>query len=349
MHNTFAFDLFVGESPSTRQARRDILEHARHDNPVLIQGPGGSGRELIARGIHAHSSRADRPFIPFRPATLPSSLAATQLCGQASIATRLGTGPTLGCLGAARGGTLFIDEVTDLDEPCQQHLLQAIRDGQVTPVGSDTSIDVEVRVIASTSRDLDEEIRRGRFSFELAYRLNLITIDVLPLKDRVDDIAPLVRHHLARITLDLGLELRQITHPAMSMLETYDWPGNVAELVDHLELAVTDSDDLELDLNDFPAIIDALTSASPAEPASAQAEQVSEHERVLHVPVVARPWPTLDELEATHLRATLEKVRNNVRAAARMLRMDQSDLECRMRRHRIAVPIESADLDPLNS
>ena len=339
MHDIFAFAFrkFVGNSAWTRRTRRRILQVANYSYPVLVTGPSGSGRELVARAIHAHSSRADQPFVPFRCSLVPESLCASQLFGQVQGASELVPSATLGCFGVANGGTLYLDEVADLDFASQAQLLMALKDKRIIPHGSSDTRTANVRLICSTSRDLDREVDQGRFSFELLYRLNILPVTVLGLDQRVEDIEPLVRHVIARVTLENGLPIKQLTPSAMALLQAYHWPGNVDQLHEVVERAVVLTDEIRLGPDAFPEVIEALDCHQGETPA-AEPEAVNSHESIPGIPAVAGRWPTLADLEAEHIRATLIETRYNQVAAARMLAIPLSTLMEKIRQHRIRLP-----------
>ena len=337
MYDTFAFEKIIGDSAWTRRIRRRVMQVANYQYPVLIMGPSGSGRELVARAVHAHSSRADHPFVPFRCSHVPTSLCASQLFGQAAGAPGLVKTATLGCFGAAERGTLFLDEVGDLDFVSQAQLLQALREKRIFPFGSETETQTNVRLVASTSRDLDREVQTGQFNPELLRRLNILPVDVEPLRDRVEDIEPLVRFFIARFTLENGLPLKRLTPAAMALLQVYRWPGNVAQLCDVIEQAVSRSDYDRLGPDAFAAILDELDCIQPDDSA-AHGDRVNDHETVPYVEVVAGQWQTLAEVEAEHIRVTLIEARYNQQATARMLQIPLTELVSKIARYRIRVP-----------
>ncbi len=339
MHDTFAFAFrkLVGKSAWTRRTRRRILQISNYSYPVLITGPSGSGRELVARAIHAHSARADQPFVPFRCSFVPESLCASQLFGQAQDASELIPSATLGCFGVADGGTLYLEEVADLDFATQAQLLVALEEKRIVPFGASEARTADVRLICSSSRDLDREVDQGRFSFELLYRLNMLPVSVLPLDQRVEDIEPLVRHVIARVTLENGLPFKQLTPSAMALLQAYHWPGNVDQLCEVVERAVVFTNELRLGPDAFPDVIEACDDR-PAEAPIPEAEAVNDHESIPGVPVVDGRWPTLDDLEAEHIRETLIEARYNQAAAARMLAIPLATLMEKIRKHRIPLP-----------
>lgn len=345
MHDifAFAFEKIIGDSAWTKRTRRRILQISNYQYPVLIAGPSGSGRELIARAIHAHSSRADHPFVPFRCSLVPEPLRSSQLFGQVAGAPGMIRAATLGCFGAAEGGTLFLDEVGDLDLESQMQLLTALREKQVVPFGSETPAPANVRLIASTSRDLDREVQAGRFSFELLYRLNVLPVTAMPLSERVDDIEPLVRYFIARFTVENGLPFKQLTPSTMALLQSYEWPGNVDQLRDVVEQAVLFTDHQRLGPDDFAQLLDDLECVE--KPEANSGESVNDHETVPSMDVVDGQWQTLEQVEAEHIRVTLAEARYNQVAAARMLAIPLTELAAKITKYRIRIPRVFRDLD----
>ncbi len=340
MHDHFAFQYLVGQSHWTEHTRRRIVQASRYTYSVLITGPQGTGKDLIARAIHAHSPRADRPVIPFRCGTLPAALTSTQLFGHTSGAGPLARGAALGCVGAANGGTLLLHEVGDLDLAAQDRLLAVLMQRRARPVGAGPAAAVDLRVIATSSRDLGAAARAGHFRFRLLYALNAISISALPLCQRRADIAPLARHVIARFTFEQGLPYRPLTPSALALLEAHDWPGNVVELEQVVEQAISTSDGCVLDLEDFPELFATIQERTidAARRDVSDGEPVNEFERVPTMPVVAGRWPSLEELESEHLRATLRRSGQNLTVAAGMLGLDRIELQAKLKRHGILLP-----------
>ncbi len=338
MQDNIAIHSLVGASAWTDRARRRILQAASYSYPVLITGSAGTGKRLIARAIHAHSHRAAQPLILFSAAQLPPRLAASQLFGHTAGAGELTRHASLGCIGAAQGGTLLIEEIGTLDRDAQHRLLQQLKARSRSPLGSSLSRPSDLRLIATSTRDLREEARAGRFSWELLYRINAITIQTRDLHDRPEDILPLARHILARTTFERGLPLPSLTPAAVALLEIYAWPGNVDELEPVLEQAVANMAGTVLDLEDFPGLLESIPIGPTPKPLPPQSEKVNAFEAVPVPPGVAGNWPTLAQLEAEHLQSTLRRCHHRVAVAAQMLGLRPLELAEKMKRYGLRIP-----------
>jgi transcriptional regulator with GAF, ATPase, and Fis domain len=205
---------------------------------VLITGETGTGKELVARSVHAQSSRADRLLVPVNCATLPSNLIESELFGHEKGAFTGAVRQHIGRFELADGGTIFLDEVGDLPLELQPKLLRVLQEGEFERLGSTKTIKVDVRVIAATNRDLDQAVAAGEFRKDLYYRLEVFPIHVPPLRDRPSDIPVLVWYFLGRTKLSIGRPIESIPDDVMQRLERYPWPGNVRELENVIERAV---------------------------------------------------------------------------------------------------------------
>jgi two-component system nitrogen regulation response regulator NtrX len=228
----------VGESTAVRHLIEVIDKVAPTGARVLITGENGSGKELVARGIHRGSPRADQPFVEVNCAAIPSELIESELFGHMKGSFTGAFADRAGKFEQADGGTLFLDEVGDMSAAAQAKVLRALEEGVVTRIGATKPISIDVRVIAATNKNIDEEIGAGRFREDLYYRLNVVPIDVPPLRGRRDDIPLLVKRFVADLARDSGVKPKRFADDAMRALEGRDWPGNVRELRNAVERLV---------------------------------------------------------------------------------------------------------------
>ena len=229
----------VGESEPLQRVIELIRTVAPTRSTVLIQGESGTGKELIARAVHDWSERGDRPFISVNCAALPETLIESSLFGHEKGAFTGATRMVKGAFERADGGTLLLDEVTEMRQDLQAKLLRVIQEQEFERVGGATPVEVDVRIVATTNRDLKEAVRQGEFRDDLYYRLAVVPVTVPPLRERPEDI-PLLAHHFVRQTAEsVGREIEGISPEAVDRLLEYDWPGNVRELSHAMERAVT--------------------------------------------------------------------------------------------------------------
>src|SRR5258708_4835165 len=232
------FEDIVGSSEALRKVLRQIAKLASSDSTVLILGETGTGKELIARSIHKRSHRSDRAFIAVNCAAIPQSLIASELFGHEKGAFTGATQRRLGRFESANGGTIFLDEVGDLPPEIQVALLRVLQEREIERVGSSKAIPIDVRVVAATHRDLNTLVAEGTFREDLLYRLNVVPIDVPPLRERAVDIPLLVEYFIDRFGKKAGKKFRTIDRKSLGLLQAYDWPGNIRELQNVIERAV---------------------------------------------------------------------------------------------------------------
>ncbi len=231
-------DNIVGTSAKMRAIFELIQTIAPQSSRVLITGESGTGKELVARAIHENSARAKAPFITINCGAFPETLLESELFGYVKGAFTGANDNRSGLFQAADGGTLFMDEIGNMSPTMQVKLYRVLQEGKVRPIGSTEELDVDVRVIAATNKDLEKEIAEGRFREDLYYRLSVIPVHVPALRDRREDIPLLARHFLERFRNTTGKKIEGIEPKAMERLEAYDWPGNVRELENTIERAV---------------------------------------------------------------------------------------------------------------
>ena len=228
MEIQFRFDPLVGNSMAMLKLKQTIAQVGPAEASTLIQGETGAGKELVARAIHYHSSRSENNFVPVDCSAISETVMESELFGHVKGAFTGAHISTLGLIRSADKGTLFLDEVGELSPAIQVKLLRTIQEKEVRPVGSTKSYRVDVRILGATNRDLAEEVAQKNFREDLFYRLNVITINVPPLKDRMEDIALLAKYFIKRFSTDFS-PVKDISKEALACLENYDWPGNVRE------------------------------------------------------------------------------------------------------------------------
>ncbi|MCZ6689390.1 MAG: sigma-54 dependent transcriptional regulator [Planctomycetota bacterium] len=229
---------FIGNTPSMRDIFRLIGTVAQTNTTVLIRGESGTGKELVARSIHFQSMRGSGPFIATNCGALPESLLESELFGHLKGTFTGAIADKRGLLEAASGGTFFLDEVGDLSPATQVKLLRVLEDRTVTPVGGTAPRRIDLRFVTATNKDLEKEVREGRFRDDLFYRLNVIPILLPPLRDRREDIPLLAGHFLARYTKEMGKTITQLEPRSMDRLMAYRWPGNIREMQNLIHRAV---------------------------------------------------------------------------------------------------------------
>ena len=334
----------VGSSAATCRLRGEIARFAKFTSNVLITGPSGTGKELVAREVHAQSARADRPFVPVDCASLVGELMASQLFGHVAGAFTGANCEALGCFQAADGGTLFLDEIGELELSLQAKLLRVLQERVVTPVGSYEGRPIDVRVVAATNRNLLHEVRAGRFREDLYYRLHVVHLQTVPLRERPQDIAELAAAFLRKLASD-GLPACELADDAHEPLATYAWPGNVRQLRNVLEQAVIEAEGPHLHARDvMPLLEEEWTQEGSSQASGFGVDDVGgrsvpdEISLPTAASVKSTAWTTLAELEREHLVRTLNLTFFNRAAAARLLGISRQALLRKIERYGIAGP-----------
>ena len=260
---SFSFENIIGKSEQIKQVLRLISKVCENDSPVLITGPTGTGKELVARAIHYNSRRKEKPFVVKNCGVKTETLLESELFGHVKGAFTGADRSKPGLFREADGGTIFLDEVGDAPLSTQVAILRAIDNGEIRPVGSSRSERVDVRVLSATNKDLRSEIKDNGFREDLFYRLNTVTIEIPPLAHRTGDITLLVHHIMNRLRVRLQKDTLSITPGALSLLEKYTWPGNIRQLENEIERAALVCDiDSVIDVEDFSAEIIAAGAGS---------------------------------------------------------------------------------------
>jgi DNA-binding NtrC family response regulator len=232
------FDQFIGESREMQKVYRRIIQVASTDSTVLITGESGTGKELAARSIHKNSARRDQPFVAVDCTALAENLLESELFGHVKGSFTGAMQTKMGLLMVADGGTLFLDEVSNISLSTQAKLLRVLQERQVTPIGGTQPVSFNIHLVAASNRNLKTMVTEGKFREDLFFRLNIIPLELPPLRERKGDIPILIRHFINKFVQEIGKELRGIAPDAMQFLEGYSFPGNVRELVNTIERAV---------------------------------------------------------------------------------------------------------------
>ena len=303
----------VTKNPHMEEILALAREVASLRSTVLIRGESGTGKELVARAIHYSGDRAEKPFITVSCAALSETLLESELFGYEKGAFTGANAQTKGKFELADGGTIFLDEIGDISPKLQADLLRVLQERRFYRVGGGEEIQVDVRVIAATNKDLAQEVQEGHFRDDLYYRLNVIEIRIPPLRDRREDIPLLAEHFVERIGHELGKDIGGISEDALKLFIEYDWPGNVRELQNVIERAIVTCHNGRLERADFAFLDDRNPSREPW--------------KVPDVP--------LSELERRAIVAALERKQGNVREAAAALGIDRSTLYDKLKRYEI--------------
>jgi len=296
----------LGNTKVIDKLRKQILKVSRSQAPVYISGESGTGKELVARAIHYQGGRADGPFIPVNCGAIPKELMESEFFGHTKGSFTGATSDKQGLFQAANGGTLFLDEVADLPLDMQVKLLRAIQEKAIRPIGAEQETSVDIRVLSATHKDLVQEVQKERFRNDLYYRINVIQIDIPPLRDRQEDIELLSKHFLEAFAKDNGCDTAKISKDTLSALNHYHFPGNVRELENILERAYTLCDEDTIELDDLQ-----LPSVTHSEPVTSATKT--------QVEIVDSLDEYLEEIEKEVISATLERTKWNRTAAAKKL------------------------------
>lgn len=242
----------IGAAPAMQEVFRAIGRLAKSHITVLINGESGTGKELVAKALHRHSPRAQKPFIALNMAAIPKDLMESELFGHEKGSFTGAQARRTGRFEQANGGTLFLDEIGDMPAELQTRLLRVLADGQFYPVGGHTPIKVDVRIIAATHQNLELLVEQGRFREDLFHRLNVIRIHIPPLRERKQDIPLLLRHFLTQAAQELNSEVKKLTQEAEDFLSVLDWPGNVRQLENSCRWLTVMASGQDIHLHDLP-------------------------------------------------------------------------------------------------
>jgi two-component system response regulator HydG len=303
------FGEVLGESPAMQTVYRRLLQVAPTESSVLLTGESGTGKELVARWLHRKSRRSGGPFVPINCGALPESLLESELFGHARGAFTDARQDRKGLFVQAEGGTLFLDEIGELPMPMQVKLLRALEERKVRPVGSDREQPFDVRLISATNRDLEQAVQEHQFREDLYYRVNVIQIELPPLRARGTDILLLAQHFVQSYAASMSRAVTGISRPAAERLLAYDWPGNVRELRNVIERAVALTEHDHLVLEDLPDKLRQYNAGRVVIDGRDPSQLIS-----------------LEEMTRNYTRHVLDAVGGNRTLAARILGLDRKTL-----------------------
>ena len=313
----YSYANIVGQAPRMLDLFHLLDKVTDSDVPVLVQGESGTGKELVARAIHFNGPRKDRPFVSENCAAIPETLLESELFGYARGAFTGANTDKKGLFEVAAGGTLFLDEIGDMPMDMQKKLLRVLQEKEVRPVGGKRTIQVDVRILSASNQDLRKMVAEGRFREDLFYRLNVITVELPPLRDRAEDVPLLVERFLAELAETAGSGKKTITDEAMAALKRYAWPGNVRELRNEIHKANALSDKVIL-----PIILsDSVRKSVSAPPPVPLLGKRTLKEMVREV---------VDDLERRAIQEALQRTRGRKAQAARMLGVSRPTLDAKL-------------------
>jgi two-component system response regulator AtoC len=324
----------IGNSAAFVEVMKLVGRVAPTSLPVLITGESGTGKEVVADRIHRHSERANRPFVAVNCGALPADLIEAELFGHVRGSFTGAERDRRGLFEEATDGTIFLDEITETAPAFQVKLLRALQKGEIRRVGSNQIVRINVRIIAASNRDVEEEVRQGRFRQDLLYRLNAVTIHLPPLRERREDILSLAKYFAARLRAANSPPL-SFSSEAIHLLETHSWPGNVRELENAVARAATLCDYI-VRPEDLPAHVQ-QHSAAPVGGNLPRTNETSPHNN--------EEWPPLSEVEGLYVARVLAHTGGNKQAAARLLGIDPKTLWRMIKRHKIVLRDRSRSSD----
>ncbi|MDA0678789.1 MAG: nitrogen regulation protein NR(I) [Proteobacteria bacterium] len=321
----------IGQAPAMQEVFRSIGRLAKSSMTVLITGESGTGKELVARALHEHSPRANKPFVALNTAAIASELLESELFGHERGAFTGADSRRIGRFEQANGGTLFLDEIGDMSPALQTRLLRVLAESEFYRVGGQASIKVDVRVIAATNQDLARAVGDGRFREDLYHRLNVMRINTPPLRQRREDIPTLLKHYLADAGKELGAQTKTISSDAMDMLQSYDWPGNVRQLVNATRRLTVTAPGGVISAVDIPDDLGGKSGAKGAQEAWTQSLTYWAEKNLLQDETPPLIEMALPEFEKTLIRIALNKAKGHRQEAAKLLGWGRNTLTRKIR------------------
>jgi DNA-binding NtrC family response regulator len=311
----------IGDHPKIREVFRVVSKIAPTSSTVLVYGESGTGKELVARAIHEQSPRSDKPFFAINCAAIPEALIESELFGHEKGSFTGASSREIGLFEAAGGGTVFLDEIGEMNVSLQAKLLRAIQEKEIRRVGGKVNIPVDVRIIAATNKDLEQEIKRGQFREDLFYRLNVIRITLPPLRERGSDIVALADFFVKKYAIATGMPVHAIAKPALKLLLNYSWPGNVRQLESVIERGVLMAEGSSIMPEDLPVEVHELPAGSGNLPFEFPPDGIS-----------------FEDLEKELIIKAMERADWTISKAAPLLKMSYKTLQYRLEKFGIVRP-----------
>jgi DNA-binding NtrC family response regulator len=325
LRGTFGFENIVGQSPALQQVLDLVRKAARSEANILILGESGTGKELIARAIHANSKRATQPFVPVDCASLPENLLESELFGHEKGAFTGAVAAKQGLMEAAQRGTLFLDEIGEIPLGLQVKLLRALQERRIRRVGGTKEIEIDIRIVSATNRDLRALANGGKFRDDLFYRVNVIDIALPPLRERSGDVELLATCFVRKYGECGQAKVRGFEPEALMALESYSWPGNVRELQNVIERACALAEGEMITLGELPQHL--------RTPATAPSKETASTEPAVRLTLKEAKERWIGQLEATYVTDLLKREGGNVSEAARKAGVDRKTLHRLLNKH----------------
>ncbi len=311
LHHTYDFEQIIGKSPAMERIFNTVKKVAQTDGTVLITGKSGTGKELIARAIHFNSKRRDNHFVAINTGAIVENLFESELFGHKRGSFTGATSDKEGLFKTASSGSIYLDEISEIPFHLQVKLLRAIEQREVIPVGTNFPVKVDIRIIASTNRDLKKEVEKGKFREDLFYRLNVVEINLPPLAERKEDIPLLAQHFLEKYRIEMKKNIKGIDNQVIQTLLHYNWKGEVRELENIMERAVIFCEDEYITVSDLPEFISSGLDSNGGEQSKTLKDAVKEFEKI-------------------YIRQELERIKFNKEEAAKTLGISVSSLYRKM-------------------
>ena len=311
MAKEYSFEKIVSKNEKMQKIFDVIKKVAIYKSTVLITGESGTGKELVARALHYNSDRSQNPFMPVNCGAIPENLLESELFGHAKGAFTDAIRTKKGLFEEADGGTLFLDEIGELPAPLQVKLLRVLQDGEIRRIGEAKSIQIDVRIVAATVKNLQKEVNEGRFREDLFYRLNVLPIHIPPLRERKEDIPLLIQHFIGKYNQAMNKNVADIDHKALEILMNYKWYGNVRELENTIERGIVLADKSNIESENLPIEIQNFKEEFQLEPLPDEEYSIKKASKLL---------------ETNLIKKALKKTKGNHTHAARLLEISHRAL-----------------------